>query len=341
MTLDDIPGSHRSRGDYQNSLAAGEQPQPATGHSSFISESLADPFLALAADVLDDLEKVRIANENRLRQLTRSVEDSDGRERGFGLMPLGICEPDDPKLIPKLLAVVKVATAEAKTAQKMLRPPPGWHPDIWNLCLIVLANSAIEHQATLNLERMMRKHPLGPWAKTQKGVGDKQIARLLAVLGDPYIRPEIERDGVTEPARPREIAELWAYCGYHVRNGIAVRRTRGEHANWNAAAKMRAHLVAESCIKQSGTRYRAVYDTARTRYEEAVHEYECIRCGPKGFPKQPGTPLSDGHKHGRAMRAVAKEVLLDLWKEGRRLHTGISSDEGTVSRLDEKEESQL
>ena len=40
---------------------------------------LADPTLAMCADVVDDLEKVRIANENRLRQLT------DTTDRGHGL----------------------------------------------------------------------------------------------------------------------------------------------------------------------------------------------------------------------------------------------------------------
>ena len=50
-----------------------------------MSARLADPSLMLAADVVDDLERVRIANENRLRQLTRAEVDSDGEERGFGL----------------------------------------------------------------------------------------------------------------------------------------------------------------------------------------------------------------------------------------------------------------
>lgn len=31
------------------------------------------------------------------------------------------------------------------------------------------------------------------------------------------------------------------------------------------------------------------------------------------------SPLSDGHKHARALRAVAKAVLRDLWREARRL----------------------
>jgi hypothetical protein len=296
MTDDDLPGS-QEEGSPQSASAAGEQPQPASDFSvpnlpAPADPFLADPFLALTADIIDGAEKERIANQNRLRQLTRDIEDSDGRMRGFGL--------DES------------------------------HPDVARLAAIVVMQEQVEHQATLNLQRMMRKHPLGAWAKTQKGIGDKQIARLLAAIGDPYIRPEIERaDGSTEPARPRGAAELWAYCGYHVKDGIAARRKRGEHANWNAAARMRAYLVAESCIKQSDTRYRAVYDAARLRYAEAVHEYECIRCGPRGSPKPPGSPLSEGHKHGRGLRAVAKEVLLDLWKQGHRIHTGIGEKEDT------------
>jgi hypothetical protein len=304
-----------------------------------VPSPLADPLLALAADVLSDLEKVRIANENRFRQLTRSEEDSDGETRGFGL-------------------------DEA-------------HPDVARLGALVGMLTTAEHQATLNLGRLMRAHPLGPWMAAQKGVGAKQGARLLATIGDPYIRPEITReDGTTEASRARTVSELWAFCGYHVIQapvtghtacdplgtvaadgsefparqdndgthpelaggersghpghtasdahrflaGVAPKRARGAKANWSAAAKMRAFLVAESCIKQSGTPYRAVYDATRAKYANAVHAVECVRCGPKGKPAQPGTPLSDGHKHARALRAVAKEALKDLWREAKRLH---------------------
>jgi len=277
---------------------------------------LADPFLALAADVLDDLEKARIGNENRLRQLTRSEADSDGETRGFGL--------------------------------------DAAHPDVARLAALVGMLAQAEHQAELNLARLMRGHPLGPWLKAQKGIGAKQGARLLAAIGDPYIRPEVVReDGTAEPPRPRMVSELWALCGYHVlpasqsapgtqngnaggeqdghpgqgspaaqhwNAGVAPKRRRGQKANWSPTAKMRAHLVAESCIKQMDSPYRAVYDAARPHHAEAVHKVECVRCGPAGKPALPGTPLSDGHKHARALRAVAKEVLKQLWREARRIH---------------------
>jgi hypothetical protein len=268
---------------------------------------LADPLLALAADVLDDLEHVRIANENRLRQLTRDEEDVDGEKRGFGL------------------------TLD--------------HPDVKRLAALVAALAKAEHDAELNLKRQLRKHPLGPWVKQARGVGEKQAARLLAAIGDPYWNDLHDR--------PRTVSELWAYCGYHVlpaghrwrdaqggsasgaqaggnpdrstpdahaaRVGVAAARARGQKANWSADAKMRAYLVAVSIVKAGGP-YREVYDQARAKYDGAVHQVECKRCGPAGKPAQPGSAISAGHQHARAIRIVAKEVLKDLWREAKRLH---------------------
>lgn len=271
-------------------------PAPANVHAApnRAAPVLADPFLSLAAEVLDDLEKVRIANENRYRQLTRSVADVDGGERGFGL--------DES------------------------------NPDVRRLRALVDALAIAEHQATLNLNRMMRAHPLGPWVKATRGVGEKQGARLLAAIGDPYW------NGLHD--RPRTVSELWAYCGYHpvIAGGnpdqssldaqkaavrVAAKRARGQKANWSADAKMRAHLIAESIMKAGGP-YREIYDATRVKYADALHEVECKQCGPKGNPALVGSPLSDGHKHARALRAVAKEVLKGLWREAKRLHEEVA-----------------
>ncbi len=288
-------------------------------------------MLALLADVLDDLERTRIANENRLRQLTRNEPDKDGIERGFGL------------------------TLD--------------QPQAASVASLVDGLAAMEHQATLALRRQLRAHPLGPWVANTAGVGEKQGARLLAAIGDPYWN--------TLHDRPRTVSELWAFCGYHVLpassyvqlgaqvsnaasrahtlpassqgqtaahpsaaagrgetagsdtrgrtdahrpRGVAPSRTRGQRANWSSTAKMRAYLVAEACMKCRQSPYRAVYDEARAKYAETLHQVECRRCGPSGKPAPVGSPLSDGHKHARALRKVAKEVLKDLWREAKRLH---------------------
>lgn len=276
---------------------------------------LADALLAMCADVVDDLERVRCANENRLRALTTPADeaDSDGECRGHGLSL--------------------------------------HNPDVMRLANLVDGLKSSEHQAILNLNRVMRQHPLGAWVKSNVGVGEKQAARLLASIRDPHWNDLHNR--------PRKLRELWAYCGFHVldtgaqkgngsqpglgagveqaRNtaqsfiesqgdagGVAPTRKRGEKSNWNDDARKRTWLIAASCIKQEASPYRKVYDETRAKYAESMHEKPCIRCGPKGKPAQPGSPLSAGHQHARAMRAMGKEILRDLWREARRIHEEMS-----------------
>lgn len=368
--------------------------------------TLNDPMLKLTAEALDDLEGVRIANENRLRQLTRSETDADGEDRGFGL------------------------TLD--------------HPDVKRFAAIVEALAAEEHRAVLQLQRLVRRHPLGPWLAAQPGIGEKQGARLLAAIGDPYMRPEMLRpDGTIEPARPRTVSELWAYCGYHVLRtgqatfdtqaenagptttpgghgstdarprraagpnspagqhhddahtrvasgpttpgdhrtsdtqwtsvagsdalpgghgvvdaqhndaavlnvlpgdqthgdtqsgavaGEAARRRRGVRSNWSDDARMRAHLIAASCVKQpDGTRWRDEYTEARRKYDGAAHRSPCVRCGPSGKPAAVGSLLSAGHQHARALRIVVKAILRELWRESGRLHGDDTSAPGRLA----------
>jgi hypothetical protein len=188
--------------------------------------------------------------------------------------------------------------------------------------LIHDALAAAEHQAELEVKRALRQHPLGAWVKRTVGIGEKQGARLLAALDDPYWNHAEDRPR-------RGPAELWAYCGYVP----GQRRRRGERCNWNAEAKMRARLVAE-CAVQAGVRkldgyddsdgydlthreaitpLGAVYLRARAKHAEAVHDEPCPQCGPAGHPAPGGSPLSNGHQHARAPREVAKAILRDLY----------------------------
>lgn len=263
---------------------------------------LPDALLLLHADTLDDVEQMRIALENRLRSLTGAGESESGHQWGKG--------------VSSTLPEVGVLTAHLNQVR------------------------GLEHGCELALKRAVRAHPLGPWIKRTVGVGEKQGARLLAAIGNPADR-----------ARP---SSLWAFCGLHVlhpgghfhldtqpptaagvdpardpahsrtgpqRNtgGVAPSRTRGQKANWSTLAKTRCYLVAEACMKQRTSPYRPIYDAGRAKYADAVHAHECKRCGPSGNPAQPGSPLSAGHQHARAMRLVMKRVLLDLWREARAL----------------------
>ena len=141
---------------------------------------------------------------------------------------------------------------------------------------------------------------------------------------------------------------------------MALRRERGQRANWNPEAKMRAYLVAESTVKFTGAEftrkgklarwprspYRDVYDEAKAKAQVALHRRDCPRCGVCGVcgnllalnkkehlkrygcaerskvDAPAGSPLSASHAHARATRAVAKNVLKDLWEEARHYHEG-------------------
>lgn len=326
----------------------GDQPCPDT-QTWPVAGDLNDPLLALSADILDDAERTRIANENRLRQMLRGgpddsritsgkytletlPPDQDGEERGFGI-PLS-------------------------------------HPTAAKVHGLVELLRKIETDASLNLQRIMKQHPLGPWLEAQKGVGPKQAARLLASIGDPYIRPEIlnEDDTTRHPGGPRTVSALWAYCGLHTLPAsqtssnnhktcagekassdlgqdendaptplvqVAARRTRGQIMNWNPTAKSRTYLIAEKCMMQfsaacklagehvhecSCSTYRLVYDRRKAATEGRLHKVECVRCGPSGKPAPIGSPWSDAHRHADALRITSKTFLRDLWREAKRLH---------------------
>ena len=227
---------------------------------------LRDPTLALAADVVDDLEHVRDANANRLHTLTSQGEHGHGMSTD--------------------------------------------HPDIKRLAELVNYLEQATKQASKNLSRVMRYHPLGPWVKSNKGVGEKQAARLLCAIGDPYWNDLHNR--------PRTVRELYAFCGFA---GPGQVKQRGERVTWSPNARKRAWLIAAKCVQVGhGGPYRAEYEAGRAKYADALHGEECKRCGPKGQPAQPGSPLSPGHQNARAIRLTAKKILKDLWTESKRLH---------------------
>ena len=253
--------------------------------------TLADPTLALAADILDDLERVKIANANRLRTLTRDTEDSDGEMRGFGL--------DES------------------------------HPDVARLAALVGMLDKAEHDATLNLQRAMRRHPLGPWVKAQRGIGEKQAARLLATIGDPYL------NGNT--GQPRTVSALWAYCGLHVISaggdpghfscdsqhrpaGVAARRQKGQRANWSTLAKTRAWLVIQSCMKQLDAACKT--DTGIADHIDgcACSPYRVVIDRRRKHTATTRPDITAAHSLNDAMRVASKALLRDLWREARRIH---------------------
>jgi hypothetical protein len=243
---------------------------------------------------LDDLEWLRMSITNRLRILTTPKDqvDKDGKTRGHGLT-----RESDPNIVLPIEAALT-------------------------------GTLALEKDSIKAVERYMRRSPWRSFLDDEKtrGVGAKQLARLLGATKDPAWNHAA--------GRPRTVSELWSYCGYAVVDGAAPRRARGQKANWSHDARSRARMIAESCLK-SGGHYAEIYYASKEHYQGAVHVAECAQCGKgankvtgtPGVPALAGSPLKDGHVHARALRAISKELLKDLWVEARR-HRGLTVEPG-------------
>ena len=220
--------------------------------------SLSDPTLNTLATQFSDTEQIRIATANRLRILTLDEADKDGVMRGWQLT-----ENHDS---------VKALRAQLEAFEKL------------------------EKEMEKALAKQLKTHPLHPWIKSQIGLGDKQMARLLGVIRDPYWN-ELHQ-------RPRTVSELWAYSGLHVIHGQGAKRRKGQQSNWSAEAKSRIYLIAVSCVKQSKSPYRAVYDDRRAHTAITHPDW------------------TDGHSHNDALRIMGKEILKQLWIQSRAIHEG-------------------
>lgn len=317
LALPGIPSSDNGQGWVDahdgHAVVALTPPAPAISSPTPIEQApvLVDHHLAVLANRVNDLENFRKASANQLEALTRTGEDKDGEERGYGL--------------------------------------PADHPAVIQSQAIVDAIKKIEDQTVRELEKKLKKTPMGPWILSQKGLGAKTIARLLAATGDPYWNSLHDR--------PRTVSELWSFCGYRP----GQKKAKGEQMNWSPEAKMRAHLLMDPIKKlirmpcyriytdKNGAEvqvfrsadapaggaylrgvhieggcacsgYRVMYDLARDKYRDTLHPADCVRCGPAGKPALAGSVRSAKHQDAMAYRLVKKAILRDLWREAARLH---------------------
>jgi len=169
----------------------------------------------------------------------------------------------------------------------------------------------VEDLAERELRQVWRSHPLADWAKSVPGLGEASIARLLAVIGD--------------PAERRNPARLWAYCGHGdpARSRLRKGATQAEVlARGNPEAKKRVWLIARQFVRTRNSPYRIVYEQAREKYADRLHDAPCPRCGPRGRPAPVGSPWSAGHQHAAAIRLVGKVFLRDLWRQAHAVRVG-------------------
>lgn len=297
-----LAGNH-SHTDTQNMHVSGsavvgaDETKPTTipiTESSRLAYPIDDPMLFTLAQTLQDYETLRIAEEHRLRifSMPSDVPDEDGVCRGFGYAE----DSDEVQVVKGLIDPLK----------------------------------DLEHRTVLSLQKRMRVNPIWPYFKDVKGVGEKTLARLMACIGDPYLRP-LDDGSYTS----RTVSQLWAYCGMHTmpnKDGeiIAAKRMKGVQANWNTEAKTRLFLLSQNLLRQ-GIRK----DKDGNQY--AVTEYGQLYLDRRAHTAVTHPEWNPGHGLNDALRIMGKELLKQLWRAAREIHTGIPMDVDT-SKVNELEE---
>ncbi len=266
--------------------------------------------IILLADILDDFMRVRIANQNRLRSLVST--DDWGK---------GIPAPD---YVRNLIGHIEALEhgAELSLIRAVRRSPFG----SW-----VKATSGVGEKG---IGRLLKE--IGDPAWNFKESRPRRLRELYAYCGLHVWSVHNDIDSQVNYGGPHTDPHM--EIGSHLAHGVGVisqggdaqgrsvsqdphgvapLRVKGRQSNWSTAAKTRLYTTAEACMKHRGSTYRPVYDDARLKYSETVHQVECRRCGPAGRPALVGSPLSAGHQHARALRLVMKAILKDLWQASR------------------------
>lgn len=298
--------------------------------------SNADALLLFYADLLDDAEKLRLATENRRRSLL-STEDW-----GKGVHPF----LPEVSVVENLLAQVEgIEKGATRSLQMAMRAhplgawvkgtqgvgekqgarllaaigDPAWNslhnrPRTWNE-LWAYCGLHVLHPD------QVRNDSHGHIVGVEDGfVGDHEP------VGNNHDARVADSNGAKAVGSQERIATQVAN-GTH---GLAPRRTRGQKANWSSTARSRVYVIAISCMKNTKSPYRAVYDEGREKYSTAVHHHVCRNtkrppmgsngCGTTANPEwgAVGSLLRPGHQHARALRLVMKAILKDLWIEANR-----------------------
>jgi len=256
------------------------------------SQNVSEPtdLFKLVYRLVEDLQRVRLAHGNRIRQV-------------LPLLPASV-KPPRPFSAWGAFFAASVDTLETEE-QRILR----------------LA------------ERLVKENPVGEWLLDQHGIGP---ALAVSILGECW--------PLTRFKSPRC---LWAYAGLHVGpEGKAVRRAKGQKANWSGRLKTRLWVFTTSVIKTGGP-WRTLYDQ-RKAYEVSKTPVSAQNTVSSQSEFEPDTPragaqtgddrhttdapsgergdaqtsldghirgaLSKLHIHNRAIRFVQKALLKDLWR---------------------------
>ena len=150
---------------------------------------------------------------------------------------------------------------------------------------------------------LITKHPTYPWFSKIKGIGKENIGKVV---------------GFIDIRKAETISALWHYAGYHVIDGKAPKRTKGEKLTYNSTLRSMCYRLATSLMKGKGsfyelyiaekTRLAKKYDTLGIKIVPAAK----IKNQKENIPIE-SKLISEGQVHNQALRKMIKIFLGCLW----------------------------
>lgn len=256
---------------------------------------LREEMVAFLSGARTDFQKTRMSNMNRFRSLLRrrlleleGVEvKKDSEEKDYGE------EWSDEKIEGKL--------DEALAHGKLSEEDVEYTRSIFGLS--EKFNEEEKAYEKMFLKEVSRYPIWNTWLKRVKGIGAVHAITLISYLGD--------------CSQFATRSKLWAYAGYKVEDGHAVKRERGKLCNWNPDLKTRCFLIGDSFIKVRNKYRVKVYDKTKERLKLEHPEPELTdKKSKEGKPIKKYTPI---HIERMARRKMVKLFLSHYWEVARKL----------------------
>ena len=154
----------------------------------------------------------------------------------------------------------------------------------------------VEEYVDGQLATWVISHPAYHWFSRVKGIGKENIGKVI---------------GMVDIEKAPTISSLWKFAGYHVEDGKAPKRKKGELNAYNARLRTMCWRLGSSLMRASG----CFYDHYIKEKEAIVLRYESegwlVKAGIKDdFGKK---RISAGHVHNMALRKMIKLFLACLW----------------------------
>jgi hypothetical protein len=174
----------------------------------------------------------------------------------------------------------------------------------------------LEKEIRNRIHENYKDDPLYKWLRSIRGIGPVLAGGLISGI---------------DIRKAEHVSSLWKYFGYHVVNGEAVKKRRGEKLGFNPDMRTLGYKIADSFVKHRTPVYRQIYEERKKKAMEKLHHPEI---NPENCPKyekcmeelkRKATRLGRGvkappcakHIHLRACRETVKEFLRHLWVKWR------------------------